>query len=70
MLINNLKRYYIYMANVPAKYLDRHDSYYGQEIPDYLQDDLTKDILASAKMPPEEALRNATEEHKEIQQQK
>jgi phosphatidate phosphatase PAH1 len=58
------------MANVPAKYLDRRDSYYGQELPDYLQDDLTKDILASSRMPPEEALTLATEEHKEIQKQK
>lgn len=58
------------MANVPAKYLDRRDSYYGQELPDYLQDDLTKDILASSKMPPEEALRTATEQHREIQRQK
>lgn len=58
------------MANVPAKYLDRRDSYYGQELPDYLQDDLTKDILASSRMPPEEALRTATEQHREIQRQK
>lgn len=58
------------MANVPAKYLNRRDSYYGQELPDYLQDDLTKDILASSRMPPEEALTLATEEHKEIQKQK
>ncbi len=49
------------MVNVPAKYLDRHDSYYWQELPDYLQDDLTKCILASSRMPPEEALRTATE---------
>ena len=58
------------MANIPAKYLDRRDSYYGQELPDYLQDDLTKDILASSRMSPEEALRTATEQHREIQQQK
>lgn len=58
------------MANIPAKYLDRRDSYYGQELPDYLQDDLTKGILASSRMSPEEALRIATEQHREIQQQK
>jgi len=58
------------MANIPAKYLDRRDSYYGQELPDYLQDDLTKGILASSRMPPDEALRTATEQHREIQQQK
>lgn len=58
------------MANIPAKYLDRRDSYYGQELPDYLQDDLTKGILASSRMPPEEALKTATEQHREIQQQK
>jgi hypothetical protein len=56
-------------ANVPAKYLDRKNSntYYGKEIPYHFQDDMTKDILRTASMRPEEALAYANEEHRKIQ---
>lgn len=58
------------MASVPSKYLDRRDSYYGQELPEHLQDDLTKDILLSTRINPDEALRIANEEQKQIQEEK
>jgi hypothetical protein len=53
---------------IRGKYLDRKDSdtYYGKEIPYHFQDDMTKDILRSASMRPEEALALADEEHKSI----
>ncbi len=56
---------------VPGKYLDRKDSLdYGKDLPYNLQDDLTKDILDAASMPPNEALRLAMEEQKLIQAEK
>jgi hypothetical protein len=50
--------------------LEKKSSYYGREMPEHLQDDLTKDILASTKMSPKEALILANEEQKRIQEQK
>ncbi len=54
--------------SIPSRYLDRKDSdtYYGKELPYHFQDDMTKDILRSASMRPEEALAYADEEHKSI----
>ena len=50
--------------------LEKTSSYYGKELPEHLQDDLTKDILASTSMPPKEALMIANEEQKQIQEEK
>jgi hypothetical protein len=55
-------------ANVTGKYLDRKDSdtYYGKELPYHFQDDMTKDILRTSAMRPEDALAYANEEQKSI----
>jgi hypothetical protein len=57
------------MATIPSRYLDRKDSltYYGKETPYHFQDEMTKDILKSASMSAQEALKFATEEQKSIQ---
>lgn len=57
------------MATISGRYLDRKDSltYYGKETPYHFQDEMTQDILKSASMPAEQALRLATEEQRNLQ---
>jgi hypothetical protein len=59
-------------VSVPSKYLDREDSldYYGKDLPYPLQDDLTKGILDTVSMPPNESLDLAMKEQKLIQEGK
>lgn len=58
------------MSKMP--HLDRADSLtnYGNETPYQFQEDMTKDILNSAKLPPMEALKLANEEQKRMKRLK